>query len=99
MTISANEKMYLQALVDAMGEVRIRYKESSDEMEKKQIRVQYENFSRLYSTIVNELLERDIEFTNEDIEAVKEIGDRISQAATTQELLIIIVELGGKFVI
>ena len=99
MSISENEKKYLQALVDSMGEVRIRYKLSTDEKEKKQLRVQYENLSRCYSNIANELLERDIEFTDQDIIAVREIGEKISQAATTQQLLIAIVELGAKFIL
>jgi acetate kinase len=99
MSISNEEKEYLQSLVDAMGEVRIRYKESDNSEEKRQIKVQYENFSRLYNDFLNKLLEEDIEFTQADVDAVKDIGKRISRAATFQQLIIAIAELAAKYAI
>ncbi|KHE91701.1 MAG: hypothetical protein K8F52_14985 [Candidatus Scalindua rubra] len=99
MPISNEEKEYLQSLVDAMGEIRIRYKESSDSEEKRQIKDQYENFSRLYNDFLNKLLEQDVQFTQSDIHAVKDIGKRISQAATFQQLTIVMAELAAKYAI
>lgn len=99
MSISNEEKEYLQSLVDSMGEVRIRYKENNNAEEKKQLKAQYENLTRLYNALFNKLLEEDIQFTRENVGAVKEIGNRISQAANFQKLIIAIAELAAKFVL
>lgn len=99
MSISNEEREYLQSLVDSMGEVRIAYKMSDDAEEKKQLKIQYENLSGLHTAFFNKILEYDIPFTQADVDAVKKIGERISQAASHQQLIIAIAELAAKYAI
>ncbi len=99
MPISNEESEYLKSLLDSMGEVRIAYKMSENEEEKKQLKIQYENLSGLHTAFFKKLLEQDIPFTEADVDTVKEIGKRISKAATHQQLIIAIAELAAKYVI
>ena len=99
MPISESEKKYLESILDALGEIAIQYRLCEDETEKAEIKEKYENLSSAYKKLVDELLVRDLTFSDEDIDSIKEIGTRISQAATVQQLLVTVAELTAKFVV